>query len=233
MLMRRVLPSLVTVTGMGFGFFSILVAQNGAIDAALLLIFLAVLCDITDGKLARRLGATSAFGAQLDSFADAISFGVAPAVVLYQASLHVFGWRGGCAAFVYAALAVFRLVRFNLDSRERRLDVFRGFATPTAALYLLSYLALRHEMPPAIGGIYALGLGGLMISSVPSPAFKGEGVSVVYLVVALTNTLLLLLRPGWGAFLWWNVFSLFLLFRSYRAAMAARPLGSSSRRPCG
>jgi CDP-diacylglycerol--serine O-phosphatidyltransferase len=226
MSVRNGLPSLVTVAGMGFGFFSILVAQDGAIDTALWLIFLAVLCDIADGKLARRLGATSVFGAQLDSFADAISFGVAPAVVLYEGALQVFGWLGACAAFFYATLAVFRLVRFNLDSGGRRRDVFRGLSTPGAALYLLSYLALRHELPAAVGGIYALGLGGLMVSSVPSPTFKGEGLSPAYLVVALANTLLLLLRPSWGTFLWWNAFSLFLLLRSYRVAMAPRAGGT-------
>ena len=126
--MRKMIPNLVTMTGMGCGFFAILVAHRGAVDAALLLVLGSVTCDILDGKLARLLRVSSRFGAELDSFSDAIAFGVAPAVILFDASLHRLGWLGAAAAFIFVAMSVFRLVRFNLDASEHdRRDFFPGF----------------------------------------------------------------------------------------------------------
>ena len=131
-------------------------------------------------------------------------------------------------------MAVFRLVRFNLDiaQRERR-DVFRGFSTPTAALYLASFIVMRDHLPAEVGAIYAVALGWLMVSSVPSPAFKGSGLSSLYLPVVLVNTLVLFLRPGLWSFAWWNLFNLFLLLRSYRflSTEPRMPVSSPPGRP--
>lgn len=215
--MLKLIPNLVTVTGMGCGFFAILVAQRGAVDASLFLILCSVICDILDGKLARLLGVSSSFGAELDSFSDAIAFGVAPAVILFEASLHRLGWLGAAAAFFFLAMAVVRLIRFNLDvSQKERRDFFRGFSTPTAALYLTSFIAMRDQLPAWVGAFYAIGLAFLMVSSLPSPSFKGAGLSPAYLVVALLNTLILFLSPSIWTFAWWNLYGLFVLARGYR-----------------
>src|SRR3972149_7854262 len=95
--LKGLVPSAVTVTGMACGFFAILVSRRGAIGTALALVLAAILCDILDGKLARLLKASSRFGAGLDSFADAISFGVAPGLLLFESSLHRLRGRGGGA----------------------------------------------------------------------------------------------------------------------------------------
>ncbi len=221
--LKRLIPSAVTVTGMGCGFFAILVSRGGAIGTALVLLLIAIVCDILDGKLARLLKASSRFGAELDSFADAISFGVAPSVILYESSLHRLGGLGGAAAFFFTAMAVFRLVRFNLDSsRQERRDVFRGFSVTIAAIYVASFIVMRDLLPAQVGALYAVALGGLMVSSVPSPAFKGAGVSSLYLVVALVNTAVLFLQPGFWSFAWWNLFNLFVLLRAYRGSSTDR-----------
>ena len=213
----KMIPNLVTVTGMGCGFFAILVAHRGAVGASLFLILCSVICDVLDGKLARRLGVSSSFGAELDSFSDVIAFGVAPAVILFEASLHRLGWVGAAAAFFFLAMAVVRLIRFNLDaSQKERRDFFRGFSTPTAALYLTSFIVMRDHLPAAVGVVYALTLGSLMVSSFPVPAFKGAGLSPAYLAIALLNTLILFLSPSVWTFAWWNLFGLFVLFQGYR-----------------
>lgn len=216
--MRKMIPNLVTMTGMGCGFFAILVAHRGAVDAALLLVLGSVTCDILDGKLARLLRVSSRFGAELDSFSDAIAFGVAPAVILFDASLHRLGWLGAAAAFIFVAMSVFRLVRFNLDASEHdRRDFFRGFSTPAAALYLTSFIAMRDQLPAWVGAVYAIGLAFFMVSSLPVPSFKGAGLSPAYLVVALLNTLILFLSPSVWTFAWWNLYGLFVLIRGYRS----------------
>ncbi len=215
--MRKWIPNLVTVTGMGCGFVAILVAHRGAVDASLFLILCAVICDILDGKLARFLGVSSSFGAQLDSFSDVIAFGVAPAVILFEASLHRLGWLGAAAAFLFLAMSAVRLIRFNLDaSLQERRDFFRGFSTPTAALYLISFIVMRDLLPAWIGVLYAAGLAFLMVSSLPVPSFEGTRLSPAYLVVALLNTLILLLSPTVWTFAWWNLYALFVLSLGYK-----------------
>jgi CDP-diacylglycerol--serine O-phosphatidyltransferase len=221
-------PSFVTLAGMGCGFFALLVVREGNVELALWLVFGAALCDIADGKLARALGAQSPFGAQLDSFADAISFGVAPALILYQTSLASLGWPFAFVAFFYTAMAVVRLIRFNLDSSERRPNAFRGFSTPMAALYVVSYVVMRDLLPRWLGPLYAIGLGWLMVSSVPSPAFKGGGLSAGYLVVGLASTIVLLAYPGYLTFGWWNAFLLFALVLGIRASGETRTEGENS-----
>jgi len=145
------------MTGMASGFFAILVSRRGAISTALVLVLVAILCDILDGKLARLLKASSRFGAELDSFADAISFGVAPGVILFESSVDRLGWLGGAASFFFAAMAVVRLARFNLDSsQQERHDVFRGFSTPIAAIYLVSFIVMRDALPAEVGVFYAV-----------------------------------------------------------------------------
>ncbi len=214
--LKKHIPNIVTVTGMGCGFFSILSSQRGAISTALLLLLCAGLCDIFDGKLARILGTSSRFGGELDSLADAISFGVAPSILLYETSLYRLGWFGGACAFFFTAMAALRLARFNLPSAEHdRRDVFRGFSTPTAAIYVGTFVVMSDRLPSELGAFYAVALGGLMVSRVPSPAFKGAGVSSIYLVVGLLNSLALFLWPSFWTFAWWNLYTGFVFCLAY------------------
>jgi CDP-diacylglycerol--serine O-phosphatidyltransferase len=212
---------------MSCGFFALLVVHEGDVPLALWLVFAAALCDVADGRLARKLSAETPFGAELDSFADSISFGVAPAIILYETSLSALGVAGGFLAFFYASMAVFRLVRFNLETGKRGGAAFRGFSTPMAALYVLSFVVMRGSLPSWLGPLYAVSLGWLMMSSIPSPTFKGGGLSLGHLGVALVNTVLLLLFPGFVTFAWWNLFNLFLLVLVARKTAPPPPSGAA------
>lgn len=128
------LPSLFTVTNMLCGFTSLWAAQDGNYDLAAILIVVAVVFDIFDGSVARAVGAITPFGVQFDSLADLISFGVAPAFLLYSWSLHEFGALGWALSCFWLVCAAFRLGRFNVTIdplSEKR--YFIGLPSPAAA----------------------------------------------------------------------------------------------------
>lgn len=127
------LPNLFTVASLFAGFYAIVQAMNGKFEHAAVAIFLAMVMDGLDGRVARLTNTQSAFGAEFDSLADMVSFGVAPALVLYVWALQPMGKLGWLAAFVYCACAALRLARFNtqLDSSDKR--YFQGLPSPAAA----------------------------------------------------------------------------------------------------
>ena len=114
---RYIVPNLVTVGNMFCGFLAIMYGSSGRYKQAVFCIFLAIILDGLDGRVARRLNATSKFGVEFDSFSDLISFGIAPAVMLYHWAFHpVADEFGVFVAFIYVLCAVSRLARFNISS---------------------------------------------------------------------------------------------------------------------
>jgi CDP-diacylglycerol--serine O-phosphatidyltransferase len=139
-----VLPSLFTTMGLFAGFYALIAAVQGRYELAAWAIIAAAVFDMLDGRVARLLNAETAFGAEYDSLCDMLSFGVAPAVLMYMwalAPLHKIGWL---AAFLIAACAALRLARFNvqLDTQDKR--YFQGLPTPATAL-LIATAVLYHE----------------------------------------------------------------------------------------
>ncbi len=126
-----ILPSALTTANIFFGFYAITSALAGEFDNAAKGIGLAIVLDGLDGRIARLTGTTSKFGVQLDSLADAISFGIAPAVVLWQWHLSAFTYWGWIACFTYLIGGVMRLARFNTQNPE--LKHFLGLPIPAAA----------------------------------------------------------------------------------------------------
>ena len=124
------LPNLITTGSLVAGFYAIITSMNGQPLTACLAIFLAMLLDGADGRIARMTGTQSAFGAQYDSLSDLVAFGVAPALVAFSWGLSALGQLGWVAAFAYMACAALRLARFNVDGEE---DSFTGLASPAAA----------------------------------------------------------------------------------------------------
>ena len=124
------LPNLITTGSLFAGFYAIITSMNGQPLTACLAIFLAMLLDGADGRIARMTGTQSAFGAQYDSLSDLVAFGVAPALVAFSWGLSALGQLGWVAAFAYMACAALRLARFNVDGEE---DSFTGLASPAAA----------------------------------------------------------------------------------------------------
>ena len=136
---KAMLPSLFTLSNMLFGFSSLRAAQDGNFDLAAVLIGVAVVFDIFDGAMARAVGAITPFGLQFDSLADLISFGVAPAFLLYSWSLHDLGGPGWLLACFWLACAAYRLGRFNVTIdplSDKR--YFIGLPSPGAAGVVLA-----------------------------------------------------------------------------------------------
>ena len=128
-----ILPNLFTTAALFAGFFAIVQAMNQRFEVSAVAIFLAMVFDGLDGRVARLTHTQSAFGAEYDSLSDMVSFGVAPALVIYEWALKGLGKLGWIAAFIYCAGAALRLARFNtnIDVVDKR--YFQGLPSPAAA----------------------------------------------------------------------------------------------------
>jgi CDP-diacylglycerol--serine O-phosphatidyltransferase len=127
------LPALFTTGNLFFGFYALIEAINGHLFEAGIGIILAGVFDGLDGRVARLTRTTSQFGVEYDSLADMVSFGLAPAILLYTWALQPFGKLGWLASFLYAACAALRLARFNVQSETDELRWFAGIPSPGAA----------------------------------------------------------------------------------------------------
>ena len=132
------LPSLFTVANMFCGYACIVYAMRGEYRTAAPLIGIAMVLDMLDGRIARLTGASSAFGHEFDSLADVISFGVAPAILVFSWGLEPLGRLGWTAGFLYVTAAAMRLARFNMQSAGTDKRYFVGMPSPTAAGVLAS-----------------------------------------------------------------------------------------------
>lgn len=132
---RYAVPNAVTVGNMFCGFLAIMYASSGRLEKAVFAILIAILLDGLDGRVARRLNATSKFGVEFDSFSDVVSFGLAPAVMMYHWAFQKSADEMGVAVtFLYALCAASRLARFNIASEN--LKSFTGMPTPGAAAFI-------------------------------------------------------------------------------------------------
>ena len=185
------LPNLFTTFGLFAGFYAVILAiQGDRFDLSAMAIILAMLLDGVDGRVARMTNTQSSFGAQYDSLADMVSFGVAPALVIYLWSLQSMAGMGiamerlgWAAAFFYTAMAGLRLARFNVQIGKVEKKYFRGLASPAAATLLMSFIWVceTQEMWKLIRSdmwVYSLPMiivgGVLMISPINYISFKDE-----------------------------------------------------------
>jgi len=137
------LPSILTTFGMFAGFYSIIASINGDFTLAAISIMVAMLWDALDGRVARLTNTQSDFGAQYDSLADLVSFGVAPALLVYEWSLSDLGRIGWLAAFIFLACAALRLARFNTQVGTSDKRYFQGLPSPAAAGVIASMIWLK------------------------------------------------------------------------------------------
>ena len=172
------IPNIVTTAGLFAGFYAIMQAGAGKYEAACIAIYFAMIMDILDGRLARLLNLSSDFGAQYDSMADMMSFGIAPALVIHQWSLHSLGKVGALVTFVYIAFAALRLARFNSAGSSEDKRFFMGLASPAAAGLAISamYVAVDYDLSGEVMAPYFALLvfvsGILMFSNVRYRSFK-------------------------------------------------------------
>ena len=156
-----VLPNLFTTAGLFAGFYAIMQARLGHFEAASLAIYAAMVMDIIDGRLARLTNTQSDFGSEYDSLSDMVSFGVAPAMVLYEFAFTGLGRFGSLVAFIYIACAALRLARFNVATISDKTH-FIGVPSPGAAAMIAStvWVFVDANIDPAN---YNIGLAILMI----------------------------------------------------------------------
>ena len=175
-------PNLITTAALLSGFYSIIASMNGNFQQAIYAIFLAALLDGLDGRVARAIGAQSAFGEQYDSLSDLLAFGVAPAILMYSWSLDSLGRIGLACCFVYTACAAFRLARFNVQIGVVDKRYFSGVASPLAAIIIISLVWVGLDFPEifdirergiqAISAAVIVSVGLLMISNIKYYSFK-------------------------------------------------------------
>ena len=173
-----VLPNLVTLAALFAGFYAIVMAMNGRFDMACVGVFSAMILDSLDGRVARITNTQSAFGEQMDSLSDMVSFGAAPALIAYEWSLKGLGRWGWIAAFVYCACAALRLARFNVNTSVVDKRYFQGLPSPAAAALVMGFIWLSTELQllPAAQAwpmfVVSLYSGLTMVTNVPFYSFK-------------------------------------------------------------
>ena len=137
-----VLPNLFTLAALFGGFYAIVMAMNGRFELASMGVFCAMVLDSLDGRVARMTNTQSAFGEQMDSLSDMVSFGAAPALIAYMWALQGLGRWGWIAAFVYCACAALRLARFNVNTGVVDKRFFQGLPSPAAAALVMGFIWL-------------------------------------------------------------------------------------------
>jgi CDP-diacylglycerol---serine O-phosphatidyltransferase len=177
------LPNLFTTAALFAGFYAVVSAMRDDFAAAALAIFAAMLFDGLDGRIARLTGTTSKFGEQYDSLSDMISFGIAPALVMFSWGLEDLGKFGWSVSFIYVACAALRLARFNAQIEVTDSRYFTGLASPAAAAVLASLIWVCHDvgwvgegLPGEVAflaGLLTAVIGLLMIANFSYPSFKG------------------------------------------------------------
>lgn len=200
------LPNLFTTAALFAGFYAIVAAMNSRFEAAAAAIFIAMIMDGLDGRVARLTNTQSEFGAEYDSLSDMVSFGLAPALVIYEWSLSGMGKIGWLAAFIYTAGAALRLARFNTQLGTADKRYFQGLASPASAAVVagLVWVGVDYEINGAqlqlVAAIITLACGLLMVSNVryysfKDVDFKGHVPFVALLAVVLIFVLITLDPP--------------------------------------
>lgn len=188
-----ILPNLFTLAALFGGFYAIVMSINGRFDLAAVGIFCAMVLDSLDGRIARLTNTQSAFGEQMDSLSDMVSFGAAPAIIAYVWALKELGRWGWIAAFVYCACAALRLARFNVNTNVVDKRYFQGLPSPAAAALVAGFIWVMTDLGIA-GSVVAWPMFGLslyagltMVTNVPYYSFKDVHMkrSVPFAVIVL------------------------------------------------
>ncbi len=172
------LPNLFTTAALFSGFYAVLASMNGSFEKAAIAIFVAMVLDGLDGRVARLTNTQTAFGAEYDSLSDMVAFGLAPALVIYQWALEDLGRLGWLAAFIYTAGAALRLARFNSAIATADKRWFTGLPSPSAAAIIAGsvWLGVDKGMDGPVVAWLALLLtvaaGLLMVSNIRYHSFK-------------------------------------------------------------
>ena len=166
------LPNLMTTAALFAGFYAVIAGMQGHYEQGAIAIFIAMVFDGLDGRVARMTNSSSAFGAEYDSLADMVSFGLAPALLVYQWALQDFGKLGWLAAFIYTAGAALRLARFNTQVGIADKRYFQGLPSPAAAALLAGLIwmvendGLQNDLLPILTLVLTIFAGLMMVSNI-------------------------------------------------------------------
>ena len=230
---KKLVPNILTIIALCTGLTALRFGIDGRWTAAMTLVLCAAFLDGIDGAAARLLKATSEFGAQLDSFSDFVSFGVAPATLLYLWNLHEAGAIGWVSSLLLCVAMALRLARFNVknvvaDTPETALKkkmFFEGVPAPAGAILALLPMIISFQMgtieednfPSFIVSIWGLIVAGLMVSRIPTYSMKRIKVSQKYMIPVLALVALLvaaLASEPWLTLIGLCVAYLISIFRS-------------------
>lgn len=208
------LPNLLTTASLFAAFYSLVASMKGHFEPAIIAIFIGMIADGLDGRIARLTNTQSEFGAQYDSLSDMVTFGVAPSLLLYQSTLSHLGKLGWLVSFVYTAAVALRLARFNtqLETADKR--YFQGLPCPPAAAFMASFawICFQHGWQnlfvSILTAVLALTIATLMVSNLPYYSFKEVDVKgkvpflyvlvMIFLFVAIAANPALVLCIGFG-----------------------------------
>ncbi|BBP46498.1 CDP-diacylglycerol--serine O-phosphatidyltransferase [Thiosulfatimonas sediminis] len=200
------LPNLMTTAALFAGFYAVIAGMQGNFEQGAIAIFIAMVFDGLDGRIARMTNSSSAFGAEYDSLADMVSFGLAPALLVYQWALHDFGKLGWLAAFIYTAGAALRLARFNTQVGVADKRYFQGLPSPAAAALLAGLVwmvendQMMHDWLPVVTLGLTVFAGLMMVSNVRFHSFKElnlkNKVSFVTLILGVMVLVFISIKPA-------------------------------------
>jgi CDP-diacylglycerol--serine O-phosphatidyltransferase len=220
-----VLPNLFTLAALFGGFYAVIMAINGQFSLAAIGVFCAMVLDSLDGRVARMTNTQSAFGEQMDSLSDMVSFGAAPAIISYVWALQGLGRWGWIAAFVYCACAALRLARFNVNTAVVDKRYFQGLPSPAAAALMAGFIWLMTDLgikgPSVAWPMFVLALysGLTMVTNVPFYSFKDlhlkKSVPFVVIVLIVLGIAVINIDPPivmFGVFVIYGMSGYFLYF---------------------
>jgi len=217
-----ILPNAITLAALFSGFYGIVMAMNGRFDLACVAIFVAAVLDSLDGRVARMTNAQSAFGEQMDSLSDMVSFGAAPALIMYVWALKDMGKAGWIPAFVYISGAALRLARFNVNIGVVDKRFFQGLPSPAAAALVVGFIWVMDDLGfqgashPDWLRVLAFGItlyaGLTMVTNAPFYSFKVVGarqtVPFVSIVAIALGIALISQNPPLALFLLFCIYGL-------------------------
>lgn len=213
------LPNLFTTAALFAGFFAIVQAMNGNFEYSAIAIFIALVLDGLDGRVARMTNTQSEFGAEYDSLSDMVSFGVAPALIVYEWALKDMGKWGWIAAFIYCACAALRLARFNTSTEVVDKRFFQGLPSPAAAALIagLVWVMLNFKIQGTdinwLVWVVTLFAGLTMVSNLPY--YSGKEINlrrkVPFFVILLLGLFFFVLIPSHPPLVLFCLFSAYAL----------------------
>lgn len=226
-----ILPNVFTATSAFLGVISILSSVKGNFELAVIYIIFSLIFDGLDGRVARMTNTMSKFGAEFDSLADIVAFGVAPAILFYYSIGDNFGKVGSLVTAMYVVFGAIRLARFNITSNQNEPSVFIGVPIPTAAI-VLSMWVMMYEKYPFLHGfefgiiVLQVALAFLMVSNVRYPSFKkidfdkSNVIKILIYIVVLFS--LVYLYPVESVTLIATIYLLYGLVRAFYTLLLAK-----------